>query len=193
MRAQVALFLVAFASGCAAVAKLDVSYHDAGNSGDASAPSEAGSTDGTSNDGAPTLPVVTVDASTEAVDATGLGKDATPGPDGSCPCDTSASLGCCVPAGGDQPYCTEDGASCTRAGGAFATCAGYDSNTDSVCCWSGGAGGGGATSYAGSCGTRVTACSGDDDCAGRSTSTCATTSCKGVTLGACAPTAPVCP
>jgi hypothetical protein len=160
---------LAFVSGCAAVAKLDITYVDAGAS-DASVEDASRRSDA--------QPVFAPPG------------EAGPGTGSACPCDPALSLGCCVPSGPDAPYCTTDGASCVAKGGAFAACAGYDDSSESVCCWNTSAGAGGATSFAAACGERTTSCASASDCAGGA---CATITCKGVVLGACGAVAPTCP
>ena len=111
------------------------------------------------------------------------------GDGGFCGCDTAAGDGCCVPAGGGSPFCTPSIAACTAGGGMYVGC--IASELDSLCCWNGGPGAGGATAFAGACGDRAQACASTSDCpAGQS---CAVATCHGLSVGACGAAGPSCP
>jgi hypothetical protein len=111
-----------------------------------------------------------------------------------CPCDESAGLGCCIPAGG-TPFCTADTTVCTQQRGVHVKCGHPDPQSESACCWhvadDGGAGS--VAALAATCAAGLTACLVASDCAGSGQTTCATVLCHGLTIGACGATAPACP
>jgi hypothetical protein len=152
----------------------DASGDAAGDVSAADAPPEDAAFERPPYDGGPAIPV-----------------DGNPsGEGGFCGCSATAGEGCCIPSGGNAPFCTPAGTACTAGGGVFILCLAYDPNTDSVCCWNDGVGPGGFTNYATLCGDRPQACTTTSDCQGQP---CTVATCQGVTMGVCSATAPSCP
>src|SRR5215472_16792910 len=111
------------------------------------------------------------------------------GDGGFCGCDTNAGEGCCVPGGGGSPFCTPSITACTGGGGMYVGC--IASEYDSLCCWNGGPGAGGATAFASACGDRAQACAATSDCPGGQP--CTVSTCHGLSVGACGAAGPSCP
>jgi hypothetical protein len=118
--------------------------------------------------------------------------DPTPGsgPNGLCGCDFRSGESCCIPSGGGPASCTIDGAGCANAGGVAIGCTGYNSESDSVCCWTGAAAHGSFTRYTSSCGNDPTSCATNADCSDGGT--CMIQKCGTVSISACDVT-PACP
>ncbi|MDB4935729.1 MAG: hypothetical protein JWP87_2701 [Labilithrix sp.] len=158
---------------CESATNLDVTYGDASAALEASTSADADAAQG--DGGAPPTPSVV----------------------SGCPCDESAGVGCCIPAGGGAPFCTTDMTACADEKGAYLRCSQPDPLTESECCWRAVASASGGTAtvaaFASGCDGGTPACLVASDCAGSGASTCTTAVCHGVTIGACGATAPVCP
>jgi hypothetical protein len=162
---RAALGLVLSLVSCEAVAPVDVHY---AASPDASA-EEAGS-----------------DAANDAGPLT-VAEGSALGDGGTCGCDMTAGLGCCLQKG-SASVCTAAGPACSGAGGIFLGC--VSSTMDSECCWGAAPpGAGGYTSFRASCGTGPRSCATTSDCL---SGTCQLVTCGGVNVGACGVT-PLCP
>jgi hypothetical protein len=175
VKSTIAAFGLALALGagsvhlvaCASLANVDVSLADAGRADAAQGP--LGDRDGGSHDAAIVLPPA--------------GNS-----DAGCDCDTTAGLGCCLPAGGGAAFCAAAN-ECTT--GIYAACEKYEPVTESYCCWNDGTGAGSSTRYAGECGARPVACTRDDECTGGAK--CETSICGALTIGTCGGPKPSCP
>lgn len=157
--------LAALLPGCEAVAGVDLHYV------------------GSSDAGSDAIVIVDAGPVVRAND------DADPGsgPSNLCGCDFSAGESCCVPAGGEAPFCTTNGAGCAAGGGVGIGCNGQ--NADSVCCWSGAAQPGSFTRYTTACDNGPAACATNADCNG---GTCMIQKCGSISISACDVT-PACP
>ncbi len=173
------LIAFAFLPGCESIADLNVRYTDAGAAEGASDAADGANADAADADRPPPIDGGPVDS---------LGK---------CPCDTTAGIGCCIPAGGAAPYCISSfhAASCTSAAGMFVACTEFDAVNDSFCCWHDGTGAGSETAYAAACNAGPMACRKSSDCSAGAT--CTTVSCGGATdaftVGVCRAAGPTCP
>jgi len=165
MNLRIGLAALALA-GCDAVAPVDLHYVGGdGGGNDAKVAFDAG----------PVNPVGDADPAS--------------GPSGLCGCDFTAGESCCIPTGGEPAFCTENGEGCAASGGVAIGCNGYDSTSESACCWNGGAQPGGFTRLTVACVNGPAACATNADCNG---GTCMIQKCGTVSISACDIT-PSCP